>query len=570
MKKTRKLTTLLLAAVLLLACLPMSVGAVSPLPEFKVDGDVVSWDNSFTRTDPYGQERPYGFSEFEISGFEENSSWGFSKENLVDYREYCDVRWALPNIIDPTTGKTDPYAGHISVNIQDLIEYWSARSDKPYAARVYTITIQCGSDHWNPVAQSTFNYDYQPRSSGVHGVYFGGDHCTATPKLGKPGTLMVVKAENRAGYTFDHWQVDGGSVTLADPNSAETSFKMPSENVTLTPIYQQTGEKHTVTEYYKGSAFKRDYFPGEKVNLMVLESDWDDDFDHWEVIYGGITISDAEDGFWAHFTMPDNDVAVLAVFEDDPPFTPEEVEASVSFDANGGSGSMETQSVKSGEKFTFPVCTFTPPAGKVFDFWSVAGKKNSFFEPGDSMEITADVTVKANWKDAPAEQKKNPFVDVKESHDIYTAVIWAYYADPQITNGMDATHFGPASTVTRGQAVTFLWRAMGCPEPTAKTNPFTDVKETDYFYRAVLWATEKGVTLGTDGTHFTPDQTCSTAHILTFLYRTLGIGADGWYAVAETWAKSAGLMDGHAVTVSPETDCPRADVVFFLHRALAK
>ena len=288
------------------------------------------------------------------------------------------------------------------------------------------------------------------------------------------------------------------------------------------------------------------------------------------MISGGITISDAEDGFWAHFTMPDNDVAVLAVFEGDSPFTPEEVEASVSFDANGGSGSMETQSVKSGEKFTFPVCTFTPPAGKVFDFWSVAGKKNSFFEPGDSMEITADVTVKANWKDAPAEQKKNPFVDVKESDDFYTAVIWAYYADPQITNGMDATHFGPASTVTRGQAVTFLWRAMGCPEPTAKTNPFTDVKETDYFYRAVLWATEKGVTLGTDGTHFTPDQTCSTAHILTFLYRTLGIGADGWYAVAETWAKSAGLMDGHAVTVSPETNCPRADVVFFLHRALAK
>ena len=188
-------------------------------------------------------------------------------------------------------------------------------------------------------------------------------------------------------------------------------------------------------------------------------------------------------------------------------------------------------------------------------------------------EITCSFTLPEEAEEPekkPAETKTNPFADVKESDYFYDAVLWAYYAEPQITKGMDDTHFGQASTVTRGQAVTFLWRAMGEPEPSATTNPFEDVKETDYFYKAVLWAGEKGVTLGTDATHFTPNQTCSTAHILTFLYRTLGIGDNGWYAVAEAWAQGAGLMEGHKVTVSPEVECPRADVVYFLHRALTK
>ena len=164
----------------------------------------------------------------------------------------------------------------------------------------------------------------------------------------------------------------------------------------------------------------------------------------------------------------------------------------------------------------------------------------------------------------------NPFVDVKESDSFYDAVLWAYYTKPQITNGIDATHFGPMSTVTRGQAVTFLWRAMGEPEPAAKTNPFVDVPESEYYYKAILWAVEKGITVGTDATHFTPNQTCSTAHIITFLYRTMGIGADGWYEPAGTWAKDAGLLDGLTLTVAPEVDCPRACVVLFLYRQLAK
>ena len=191
----------------------------------------------------------------------------------------------------------------------------------------------------------------------------------------------------------------------------------------------------------------------------------------------------------------------------------------------------------------------------------------SYTEGGVTKTATVAVTVKAGDK---PDKKENPFTDVKESDYFYDAVLWACYATPQVTNGVGGGLFAPDSTVTRGQAVTFLWRAVGCPEPESQGNPFADVPESEYYYKAVLWAVEKGVTKGTDDTHFTPDQTCSTAHILTFLFRTLGVGADGWYAEAEAWARGAGLLTGLDIAVAPGVDCPRADVVLFLYRAVGE
>ncbi|MBE6910021.1 MAG: S-layer homology domain-containing protein [Ruminococcaceae bacterium] len=162
-----------------------------------------------------------------------------------------------------------------------------------------------------------------------------------------------------------------------------------------------------------------------------------------------------------------------------------------------------------------------------------------------------------------------PFFDVKESDYFYRAVVWAYNAEPQITTGIDARYFGPSGSVTRGQAVTFLWRAKGCPEPKSAANPFSDINPSDYYYKAILWAVENGITNGTDATHFSPGQICSTAHIITFLYRTMGAGENGWYEIAEAWAEESGLLDGLNITVSPFTDCPRRDVVLFLYRQLA-
>ncbi len=115
---------------------------------------------------------------------------------------------------------------------------------------------------------------------------------------------------------------------------------------------------------------------------------------------------------------------------------------------------------------------------------------------------------------------KNPFVDVKESNYYYDAVLWA--AENNITSGIDATHFGPQNKVTRAQVVTFLWKASGSPEPTTTENPFTDVKKSSSYYKPILWAAENGITSGTDATHFSPSKECTRAQIVTFLWKYAG------------------------------------------------
>ena len=247
-------------------------------------------------------------------------------------------------------------------------------------------------------------------------------------------------------------------------------------------------------------------------------------------------------------------------------FTFEKAEkATVSFDANGGKGTMADVSVDKDSEFTLPECSFTAPEGKSFDKWDLG-------KPGDKVKISKDTAIKAVWKSDKAE---NPFTDVSESDDFYEAVLWAYYHDPQITTGTTATTFGPMETVTRGQCVTFLWRAMGEPEPSSDKNPFVDVKDDMYWYKPILWAVENNITKGVNADHFNPYDTLSTQHIITFLYRTANPGADGWENnEAANWAGGYDpSVQGHPfginVPVNNQTPCPRANVVEFLNIYMA-
>ncbi len=159
-----------------------------------------------------------------------------------------------------------------------------------------------------------------------------------------------------------------------------------------------------------------------------------------------------------------------------------------------------------------------------------------------------------------------PFNDVPGGAYYEDAVAWAYNAEPQITDGNGKDKFMPDKTCTRGQVVTFLWRAAGCPEPKSDKCPFTDVKKDDYFYKPVLWAVEKGITEGTTPTTFSPEKTCTNAHILTFLYRAVGAGDDGWYQEALNWAKSKGILGGsYSSGYDVKADCPRSNVVYYLY-----
>ena len=157
-----------------------------------------------------------------------------------------------------------------------------------------------------------------------------------------------------------------------------------------------------------------------------------------------------------------------------------------------------------------------------------------------------------------------PFTDVAEDSYAIDAIAWAYTNN--VTSGTSETTFGPMDSCTRGQVATFLRRAAGCPEPTNTTNPFADVSDGDYYYKPVLWAVEKGITAGATATTFAPNDTCSSAHIITFLYRAMGIGANGWYEAAKAWANEAGILSETGIAVSPDEQCPRGAVVTFLYR----
>ena len=148
------------------------------------------------------------------------------------------------------------------------------------------------------------------------------------------------------------------------------------------------------------------------------------------------------------------------------------------------------------------------------------GTSATTFSPAKTCTRAQVVTFLWRAKGCPEPTKtENPFTDVQADAYYCKAVLWA--VENGITNGTSATTFGPNNGCTRAQVVTFLWRAEGEPEPTSANNPFTDVTG-GYYYKAVLWAVENGVTAGTSATAFSPNQTCTRGQIVTFLYRDMG------------------------------------------------
>ncbi len=171
----------------------------------------------------------------------------------------------------------------------------------------------------------------------------------------------------------------------------------------------------------------------------------------------------------------------------------------------------------------------------------------------------------------------NPFTDLHADEYWYESVLWAIANG--ITNGMTPTTFQPELSANRAHMVTFLWRSAGMPEAAAE-NPFTDVRESDYYYDAVLWAVETGIVKGMTATTFGPELECTRSQMVTMLHRAAGcpevtgenvftdVAADTWYTDAVLWATQEGITIGTSdTTFSPEDDCTRAQSVLFLFRA---
>ena len=240
--------------------------------------------------------------------------------------------------------------------------------------------------------------------------------------------------------------------------------------------------------------------------------------------------------------------------------------------ATAGAGGSITPSgdvsVRAGANQTF---TITPNRGYAVSDVKIDGRSIGAVRSYTFENISASHTIEVQFR------VRSSFVDVPSGSYYEDAVDWAVANG--ITTGTDAAHFSPDGICTRAQAVTFLWRVAGRPAPESRTMPFTDVPADSYYYDAVLWAVENGITKGTSSTTFSPDDTCTRAQIVTFLWRSeqspaagssnpfTDVSADAYYADAVLWAVKEAITTGTTrTTFSPDAECTRAQIVAFLWR----
>lgn len=231
-------------------------------------------------------------------------------------------------------------------------------------------------------------------------------------------------------------------------------------------------------------------------------------------------------------------------------------------------------SVREGRDQTF---TITPDKGYAVANVKIDGKSIGAVKSYTFENVRRTHTIEVIFMKANGNPQTGVFVDVATGSYYEDAVDWA--VENGITKGTDDTHFSPDGICTRAQAVTFLWRAAGSPEPETRTMPFTDVPAGSYYYDAVLWAVENGITEGTSDTTFSPNSTCTRAQIVAFLWRSEKSPAAGtanpfadvkstaYYAGAVLWAVKEDITKGTTnTTFSPDADCTRAQIVTFLWR----
>ncbi|WP_241426670.1 S-layer homology domain-containing protein [Dysosmobacter acutus] len=236
---------------------------------------------------------------------------------------------------------------------------------------------------------------------------------------------------------------------------------------------------------------------------------------------------------------------------------------------NAGKGSTVTITAKPDDGYTLHELTVTDTNGNTVKLTKKSDTQYTFTMPGSK------VTVKAVF--ARIKQPGTGFIDVPANAYYADAVAWA--VEQGITIGTSAATFSPSASCTRAQMVTFLWRAAGSPSPKSGGSSFADVQSGAYYYDAVLWAVENGITTGTSATTFAPDAAVTRSQTVTFLYRAAGspaasgssfadVPVDAYYASAVSWAVNEGITNGTSTTTfSPQADCTRGQIVTFMYRS---
>ncbi len=235
---------------------------------------------------------------------------------------------------------------------------------------------------------------------------------------------------------------------------------------------------------------------------------------------------------------------------------------------HAGTGDTVTITAAPDDGYELHTLTVTGQSGDPVEIRPLGGGTYTFLMPEGKVTVEANFTEAADF----------PFTDVEPSDYFYGAVAWA--VENGVTLGTSETAFSPDVVCTRAQVVTFLWRAAGSPQPRTASHPFCDVKESDYYCQAVLWAVENGITTGTGPDTLSPDAVCTRSQVVTFLYRYGGSPAtektffadvpeDTYYYDAVQWAAQSGVTTGTGANAfRPDADCTRAQIVTFLYRAL--
>ena len=232
-------------------------------------------------------------------------------------------------------------------------------------------------------------------------------------------------------------------------------------------------------------------------------------------------------------------------------------------------GDTVTVTVKPDSGYVLETLTVTDKNGNELTLKDKGNGKYTFTMPAGKVEVKATFMEDNSML--------NFFYDVPNNAYFYEAVKWA--VENGITTGVGNDLFAPEQPCTRAQIVTFLWRAAGSPEPKGTAAGMTDVVSGSYYEKAVAWAIENGITTGTTATTFSPDATCTRGQSVTFLYRALkgsasgstnftDVASDAFYADAVNWAVANNVTNGTSnTTFSPNADCTRAEIVTFLYRA---
>ena len=400
----------------------------------------------------------------------------------------------------------------------------------------------------------------------------GNGTASASPAKAVAGAEITLSATPKTGYHFKEWQVISGSVTIKD-----NKFIMPNDNVEVKAIFEKDAPpaptEFTITFDGNGGTPSVDSMTTTNQKLTSLPSasrSGSYSFDGWYTEESGGTKITTDTEFpadttvYAHWTYTGGGGSSGYSY-----YT---IKATAG--AGGSISPSGNVSVREGRDQTF---TITPDKGYAVANVKIDGKSIGAVKSYTFENVRRTHTIEVIFMKANGNPQTGVFVDVATGSYYEDAVDWA--VENGITQGTDDTHFSPDGICTRAQAVTFLWRAAGSPKPETRTMPFTDIPAGSYYYDAVLWAVENGITKGTSDTTFSPNMTCTRAQIVAFLWRSEKSPAAGtanpfadvkstaYYAGAVLWAVKENITKGTtSTTFSPNADCTRAQIVTFLWR----